>query len=71
MRPTVVLKGNFLADLMPDCTVEDFLNALHVRFGLVYNVSSVKLQDKSMSGTLSTISRINLNVAVFVSEETL
>ena len=28
------------ADLMPDCTVEDFLNALHVRFGLVYNVSS-------------------------------
>jgi len=28
------------ADLMPDCTVEDFLNALYVRFGLVYNVSS-------------------------------
>lgn len=28
------------ADLMPDCTVEDFLNALHVRFGLVYNISS-------------------------------
>ena len=28
------------ADLMPDFTVEDFLNALHVRFGLVYNVSS-------------------------------
>lgn len=30
------------ADLMPDCTVEDFLNALYVRFGLVYNVSSDK-----------------------------
>lgn len=28
------------ADLMPDCTVDDFLNALYVRFGLVYNVSS-------------------------------
>ena len=28
------------ADLMPDCTIEDFLNALYVRFGLVYNVSS-------------------------------
>ena len=28
------------ADLMPDCTVEEFLNALYVRFGLVYNVSS-------------------------------
>ena len=28
------------ADLMPDCTVEDFLNALYVRFGLVYYVSS-------------------------------
>lgn len=28
------------ADLMPDCTVEDFLNALYVRFGMVYNVSS-------------------------------
>lgn len=28
------------ADLMPDCTVEQFLNALNVRFGMVYNVSS-------------------------------
>lgn len=28
------------ADLMPDCTVEEFLNALYVRFGLVYNISS-------------------------------
>lgn len=28
------------ADLMPDCTVDEFLNALYVRFGLVYNVSS-------------------------------
>lgn len=28
------------ADLMPDCTVEQFLNALNVRFGTVYNVSS-------------------------------
>ena len=28
------------ADLMPDCTVEEFLNALYVRFGLVYIVSS-------------------------------
>ena len=26
------------ADLMPDCTVEEFLNALWVRFGLVYNI---------------------------------
>lgn len=28
------------ADLMPDCTIEEFLNALYVRFGLVYTVSS-------------------------------
>lgn len=28
------------ADLMPDCTVEEFLNALHVRFGMVYSISS-------------------------------
>lgn len=28
------------ADLMPDCTVEEFLNALYVRFGLVYSISS-------------------------------
>lgn len=35
------VKGNLsYADLMPDCTVEDFLNALYVRFGLVYSVSS-------------------------------
>ncbi len=26
------------ADIMPDCTVEEFLNALWVRFGLVYNI---------------------------------
>lgn len=26
------------ADLMPSCTVDDFLNALKTRFGLVYNV---------------------------------
>lgn len=26
------------ADLMPDCTVEEFLNSLWVRFGLVYDV---------------------------------
>ncbi|MCM1311267.1 MAG: hypothetical protein NC301_09665, partial [Bacteroides sp.] len=26
------------SDLMPDCTVEEFMNALWVRFGLVYNV---------------------------------
>lgn len=26
------------ADVMPDCTVEEFLNALWVRFGLVYNI---------------------------------
>lgn len=26
------------ADLMPDCTVEEFLNALWVRFGLVYDI---------------------------------
>lgn len=26
------------AELMPDCTVEEFLNALWVRFGLVYNI---------------------------------
>lgn len=26
------------ADLLPDCTVSEFLNALWVRFGLVYNV---------------------------------
>lgn len=28
------------ADLMPDCTVEQFLNALYVRFGMVYFASS-------------------------------
>ena len=27
------------ADLMPDCTVQEFLNSLWVRFGLVYNVN--------------------------------
>lgn len=27
-------------DLMPDCTIEQFLNALYVRFGLVYLASS-------------------------------
>ena len=27
------------ADLMPDCTVEEFMNALWVRFGLVYNIN--------------------------------
>lgn len=27
------------SDLMPDCTVEEFLNALWVRFGLVYNIN--------------------------------
>lgn len=27
------------ADLMPDCTVGEFLNALWVRFGLVYNIN--------------------------------
>lgn len=27
------------ADLMPDCTVNEFLYALYVRFGLVYNVN--------------------------------
>lgn len=26
------------SDLMPDCTVEEFMNALWVRFGLVYNI---------------------------------
>ncbi len=30
------------ADLMPDCTVEEFLNALWVRFGLVYNINDNK-----------------------------
>lgn len=30
------------ADLMPDCTVEEFLNALWVRFGLVYNIDNNK-----------------------------
>ena len=28
------------ADLLPDCTVEEFLNALWVRFGLVYNINT-------------------------------
>ncbi len=28
------------SDLMPDCTVEEFLNALWVRFGFVYNVDN-------------------------------
>lgn len=28
------------ADLMPDCTVEEFMNALWVRFGLVYNIDN-------------------------------
>lgn len=28
------------ADLMPDCTIETLLNALYVRFGLVYNICS-------------------------------
>ena len=28
------------ADIMPDCTVEEFLKALWVRFGLVYNIDS-------------------------------
>lgn len=27
------------ADLMPDCTVSEFLNSLWVRFGLVYNIN--------------------------------
>lgn len=27
-----------IADLMPDCTVQQFMNALWVRFGLVYNI---------------------------------
>ncbi len=27
------------ADLMPDCTVEEFMNALWVRFGLIYNIN--------------------------------
>ena len=27
-------------DLMPSCTVEEFLQALHVRFGMVYSISS-------------------------------
>ena len=27
-------------DLMPDCTIDDFLNSLYVRFGLVYHTSS-------------------------------
>lgn len=27
------------SDLMPDCTVEEFMNALWVRFGLVYNLN--------------------------------
>lgn len=27
------------AELMPDCTVEEFMNALWVRFGLVYNIN--------------------------------
>lgn len=31
------------ADLMPDSTVEEFLNALWVRFGLVYNVNYDKM----------------------------
>lgn len=35
-------------DLMPDCTVEEFMNALWVRFGLVYNIdmatNSVRLE---------------------------
>lgn len=26
------------AELMPDCSIEEFLNALHVRFGFVYSV---------------------------------
>lgn len=26
------------SDLLPDCTVEEFLNALRVRFGLIYNI---------------------------------
>lgn len=30
------------ADLMPDSTVEEFLNALWVRFGLVYNIDENK-----------------------------
>ena len=28
----------YYSDLVPDCTVEEFLNALWVRFGLVYNI---------------------------------
>ncbi len=28
------------SDLMPDCTVEEFLNALWVRFGFVYNIDN-------------------------------
>ena len=28
------------AELMPDCTVEEFLNSLWVRFGLVYNINN-------------------------------
>ena len=38
------------ADLMPDCTIEDFLNALYVRFGLVYNVSSDTKTDPGYNG---------------------
>lgn len=30
------------ADLMPDCTVAEFLNSLWVRFGLVYNIDRKK-----------------------------
>lgn len=31
-------------DLMPDCTVEEFMNALWVRFGLVYDVDQTRGQ---------------------------
>lgn len=45
------------ADLMPDCTVGEFLNALWVRFGLVYHVDfsrgtvSLKLFDDILSSS--------------------
>ena len=31
-----------ISDLMPDCTVEEFLNSLWVRFGLVYDIDARK-----------------------------
>lgn len=36
---TACVKWIRYKDLMPDCTVAEFLNALWVRFGLVYNVN--------------------------------